>query len=91
MSVAKLMLFATIEAAIVAAAEPSMEAFPDKTPPKLKVIGAAHSEAVEALPVSEAVIVPAEKFPLPSRTTIALFVFVDATDANFAVAIEPAS
>ena len=39
------------------------------------VLAVCRVEAVDAFPVSAAVMVPAEKFPLPSRATIALAVF----------------
>jgi hypothetical protein len=46
-----------------------------KSPAPQAVGFAASAVAVEALPESAAVMVPAEKFPDPSRATIALFVF----------------
>ena len=65
---------------------------PDKLPVKfVAVVAVVALVAVEALPFSAAVIVPAEKFPEPSRATMALAVlFAVAVVAELGILVSPA-
>ena len=55
----------------------------------LIVTDAANLVAVLAFPLNDAVIVPAAKFPKPSRTTILFAVFTLAESTDAVIAAEP--
>ena len=81
MSVPRAILFAAIVVVIDAFALPSKLTEPVTSPAREIVLALAKALAVVALPDNAAVIVPAAKFPDPSRFTIAdaVFAFVAAS------------